>query len=48
MKKLNEYFFGEEEISTSDKLWFYGTIIAMVVITATVVIPSQIQLWLMK
>lgn len=25
MKKLNEYFFGEESISLSDGLWFYGS-----------------------
>lgn len=25
MKKLNMYFFGEESISLSDGLWYYGT-----------------------
>lgn len=23
-RKVNSYFFGAEEISTSDALWFYG------------------------
>jgi hypothetical protein len=25
MKKLNNYFFGDDEISFSDMIWFYGT-----------------------
>lgn len=25
MKRLNEYFFGEEEIHPSDSIWFYGS-----------------------
>lgn len=27
MQKLNVYFFGEPEISTSDWVWYYGTFI---------------------
>jgi hypothetical protein len=44
MRKLNKFFFGEEQISLSDFLWFYGILIFTVVITAVVVIPTQIQL----
>lgn len=25
MKKLNEYFFGSEEVALSDMAWFYGS-----------------------
>jgi hypothetical protein len=36
--KVNEYFFGEEEITGSDSVWFYGFIglCALIVLTITV------------
>lgn len=39
MSKLNMYFFGEEEVSLSDALYFYGTqvaILALVAISAAI------------
>jgi hypothetical protein len=32
MKKLNNYFFGEDEISLSDGVWFYGFTIFSILI----------------
>lgn len=34
MKKLNNYFFESEKISLSDGLWFYGSIVSMIIIGA--------------
>jgi hypothetical protein len=44
MKKLNMYFFGEEEIAVSDFLWFYGLIGVVTAIALMAVIPAWIQL----
>jgi hypothetical protein len=44
MKKLNMYFFGEEEICVSDFLWFYGVLGLVSVIALSTVIPAWIQL----
>lgn len=48
MKKLNLYFFGEEEISLHDFLWFYGMIAFITFVAAVAIIPAQIQLWMVK
>lgn len=32
MRKINDYFFGEEEITLSDGLWFYGIIVGIIAI----------------
>lgn len=33
MKKLNNYFFGEEDIHLYDALWFYGIYSVVIAIT---------------
>lgn len=33
MKKLNNYFFGEDEISAHDAGWFYGLLSGSLVVT---------------
>lgn len=40
MKKLNEYFFGEEEIHLSDSVWFYGGLVGAIVWTISLVIST--------
>lgn len=32
MNKLNRYFFGEGQVSAHDGLWFYGTLVTIVLI----------------
>lgn len=32
MRKINEYFFGDEEISLHDSLWFYGFYTLVIII----------------
>lgn len=32
MKRINQYFFGVDQIGVSDFLWFYGGIVSMAVI----------------
>ena len=39
-QRLNDYFFGETEISRGDWLWFYGSMIGMAVLTVLVCLPS--------
>ena len=36
MRKLNMYFFGEEEISCHDAGWFYGMLSGSAILTAIV------------
>ncbi len=36
MKKLNNYFFGEDEISAHDAGWFYGILGGAIALTAFV------------
>lgn len=40
MKWLNEYFFGEDEITLSDGLWFYGAIVFIILAAAFTLIFS--------
>lgn len=41
IKKLNNYFFDEDEISVSDSIWFYGIALAVpVIIFITVILAS--------
>lgn len=42
MKKLNEYFFGESEISLHDALWFYGGIAAALVFNVWLIVKFVI------
>ena len=44
MKLLNKFFFGEDEITLSDYLWFYGTLIFSIVLTLSVCSIAQFQL----
>jgi hypothetical protein len=44
MKKLNVFFFGEEEISLHDFLWFYGFYAFVISLTMLVCIPAWLQL----
>lgn len=46
IRKMNDYFFGEEEICLSDALWFYGIPAFTLLIMLTVVLPAKIQLWM--
>lgn len=32
MRRINQYFFGVDQIGVSDFLWFYGGIVCMVLI----------------
>jgi hypothetical protein len=43
LKKLNLYFFGEEEIGLSDAIWFYGMYAVTGIIALTVVLPIWIS-----
>jgi len=38
MKKLNQIFFGEDEIHISDSLWMYGGCSAFIITTITMMI----------
>lgn len=40
MKWLNEYFFGEEQITWSDGLWFYGAISFVILVAVFTLIFS--------
>lgn len=44
MKKMNMYFFGEEEISLSDFVWFYCLLPGAALILLIVVLIIEIQL----
>lgn len=44
IKLLNNYFFGEDEISLSDALWYYGSLGFMVLVLLTVALPVYISM----
>lgn len=41
IKKLNNYFFDEDEITLSDSIWFYGVALAVPVITFITVLLAS-------
>lgn len=40
MKKLNEFFFGEEVIHPSDFIWWYGGLTFFIAVTVCTVIAT--------
>lgn len=40
MRKINEYFFGEDSVSLHDGLWFYGGLTLFITAVATVVVAT--------
>ncbi|MFZ0578386.1 MAG: hypothetical protein WAM41_12860 [Psychrobacillus psychrotolerans] len=40
MKKLNNYFFGEDHIQLTDAIWFYGTYTGLTVFVSALFIWS--------
>jgi hypothetical protein len=43
LKTVNEYFFGEEEISKSDAIYFYGFYALCGLIVLTVILPIWVK-----
>ena len=44
LKFLNNYFFGEDEIALSDALFYYGSLVFMMIVLFGVALPAWLQL----